>query len=153
MARFDRFISEHYAPQVRRVTERSPVQFFEQVPGPALRPFIKRFMVVEYSSLHRDTHLPDTSPVAAFSFRRGCRIDGNQWAPPAAFTGLRETLRAHEYCHGHAVLLATFTPAGASAFLRPPLEEFAGTTTDLSGILDRPEGLERLHEPTPTTPL
>jgi methylphosphotriester-DNA--protein-cysteine methyltransferase len=125
---------------------RGMVKVFEQVPGPALRPFIKRFLVVEFPSLHRDAHLPDISPVAAFSFRGECRIDGDRWAPPAAFTGLRETLRAHEHCHGHAVLLTTFTPVGAAAFLRPPLEEFAGTTTDLAGILGRPAELDRLHE-------
>jgi AraC-like DNA-binding protein len=55
-------------------------------------------------------------------------------------------LRTHEHCDGHAVLLATFTPVGATAFLRPPLEEFSGTTTDLAGILGRPEGLDRRHE-------
>lgn len=123
---------------------RSMAQVFQQVPIPALRPFIRRFLVVEFPSLHRDTHLPDTRPVAAFSFRGGCRIDGDRWAPPAAFTGLRETLRAHEHCDGHAVLLATFTPVGATAFLRPSLEEFTGTTTDLAGILGRREELARL---------
>jgi len=61
-------------------------------------------------------------------------------------TGLRETLRSHQHCGNHAVLLATFTPVGANAFLRPSLEEFAGTTTDLAGILGRPEELDRLHE-------
>ncbi len=146
MAQLDRFVSERYDQRSRRLSERSMIQVFEQVPGPALRPFIKRFLVVEYPSFHRDAHLPDTSAVAAFSFQGGCRIDGDRWAPPAAFTGLRETLRAHEHCCGHAVLLATFTPVGASAFLRPSLEEFAGTTTDLSGILDRPGEFERLHE-------
>lgn len=92
---------------------RSLVQVFEQAPDRALRPFIQRFLVVEFPSLHCDAHLPDTSTVAAFSFRGGCRIDGERWAPPAAFTGLRETLRAHEHCREHAVLLATFTPVGA----------------------------------------
>jgi AraC-like DNA-binding protein len=125
---------------------RSLVKVFEQGPSPALRPFIQRFLVVEFPSLHRDTHLPDTGPVAAFSFRGGCRIDGDRWAPPTAFTGLYETLRAHEHCHEHAVLLVTFTPVGATAFLRPSLEEFSGTTTDLAGILGRPEELDRLHE-------
>lgn len=122
------------------------MQVFEQAPGLALRPFIRRFLVVEFPSLHRDAHLPDTSPVAAFSFRGGCRIDGDRWAPLAAFTGLRDTLRAHEHCHEHAVLLATFTPVGAAAFLRPSLEEFSGTTTDLAGILGRPEELDRLNK-------
>jgi hypothetical protein len=44
-------------------------------------------------------------------------------------------LRVHEHCHEHAVLLATFTPVGATAFLRPSLEEFSGTATDLAGVL------------------
>ena len=86
------------------------------------------------------------APVAAFSFRGECRIDGDRWAPPAAFTGLRETLRAHEHCREHAVLLATFTPVGAAAFLRPSLEEFSGTTTDLAGVLGSQEELGWLSE-------
>jgi AraC-like DNA-binding protein len=122
------------------------VQVFEQVPDRALRPFIRRFLVVEFPSLHCDTHLPDTSPVAAFSFRGGCRIDGETWAPPAAFTGLRETLRAHEHCREHAVLLATFTPTGAAGFLRSSMEEFSGITTDLTGLLGRQEELSHLSE-------
>jgi AraC-like DNA-binding protein len=122
------------------------MQIFEQVPDRALRPFIRRFLVVEFPSLHCDTHLPDTSPVAAFSFRGGCRIDGEIWAPLAAFTGLRETLRAHEHCREHAVLLATFTPAGATGFLRSSMEEFSGITTDLAGLLGRQEELSRLSE-------
>jgi hypothetical protein len=126
---------------------RSLVQVFEQAPDRVLRPFIQRFLVVEFPSFHCDAHLPDTSPVAAFSFRGGCRIDGEEWAPPAAFTGLRERLRAHEHCREHAVLLATFTPAGATAFLHSSmLEEFSGITTDLAGILGRQEELSRLSE-------
>jgi hypothetical protein len=41
------------------------VQVFEQAPDRALRPFIQRFLVVEFPSFHCDAHLPDTSPVAA----------------------------------------------------------------------------------------
>jgi hypothetical protein len=55
-------------------------------------------------------------------------------------------LRAHEHYHEHAVLLATFTPVGAAAFLSQSLEEFSGTTTDLAGVLGRPDELDRLHE-------
>jgi hypothetical protein len=57
---------------------RAMVQLFEQAPCPALRPFIQRFLVVKFPSFHRDAHLPDTRPVAAFSFRGGCRIDGDR---------------------------------------------------------------------------
>jgi len=115
---------------------RGMVKVYRQAPRSALRPFIQRFLVVEFPALHCDAHLPDTHAVAAFSFRGGCRIDERQWAPTAAFTGLHETLRAHEHTHEHGVLLAIFTSAGAAAFLRPPLEEFAGTTTALADILE-----------------
>ncbi len=55
-----------------------------------------------------------------FLFRGACRINETDWAPPAAFTGARETLRAHKHSEGHAVLLAMFTPVGAYTFVRSP---------------------------------
>ncbi len=121
-------------------------RLYQQAPRPALRPFIRRFLVVEFSADHRDTHLPDTSAVAAFSFQGGCRGDAGVRVPASAFTGLRETLRAHEHGQGHAVLLARFTPVGAAAFLRTPQEEFAGGTADLAGVLARPAELDALHQ-------
>jgi AraC-like DNA-binding protein len=119
---------------------------FEQIPSPSLQPFIERFLVVEFPSLHHDVHLPDTRAVAAFTFRGRVRLDGHQWAPAAAFTGPRDTSRGHEHCDGHAVLLATFTPAGASAFVHPPLDELAGTTTNLVDLLSGRDELDRLHD-------
>lgn len=122
------------------------MHWFQQAPCPALRPFVRRFMVVEFAADHADTHLPETGSVAAFSFRGRCRIDGGRWVPQAAFTGFRDTLRAHEHRAGHSVLLAAFTPVGAAAFLRPSQEEFSGATTDLSEVLDRADELERLQQ-------
>ncbi|MBI3887157.1 MAG: helix-turn-helix transcriptional regulator [Opitutae bacterium] len=122
------------------------MRIFEQAPRPALRPLVASFLVVEFPVRHRDAHLPATGPVAAFSFQGGCRLDGERWAPRAAFTGLRETMRTHEHDAGHRVLLARFTPVGAAAFLRAPLDEFSGTTADLADILERPGELAGLHE-------
>jgi len=53
------------------------------------------------------------------------RINGETWAPPAAFTGMRETVRGHEHVEGHAVVLATFTPAGAAALFAAPAKTSA----------------------------
>jgi AraC-like DNA-binding protein len=129
-----------------QANSRRMTRVFAHSPCAALRPFIKRFLVVEFPSLYHDAHLPDTGAVAAFSYRGNCRINESEWAPQAAFTGLHETLRTHEHCHGHAVLLATFRPVGATAFLRPSQEEFTGRTTDLADIIDRPAELDRFNE-------
>ncbi len=103
-------------------------------------------MVVEFPNLHHDVHLPDIGAVAAFSLQGECRLEGGYSAPATSFTGLYETSRAHEHRHHHAVLLATFTPVGAAALLRAPLEEFAGVTTDLASILGQPTELHQIQE-------
>jgi AraC-like DNA-binding protein len=118
-----------------RATSQSPIPIYRQAPCSELRQIIQRFLVIEFPSVHRDAHLPETGAVAAFTFRGVCRIDGTRLAPPAAFTGPRDVLRAHEHLDGHAVLLATFTPVGAYTFLRTPLEEFASHTVSLTELI------------------
>ncbi len=120
------------------------MRVFVQSPCPALRPFVNRFLVVEFPVACQDRHLPDTGPVAAFTFRGRCRLDGRQWAPAAAFTGLHETVRRHEHVEKHGVVLAVFEPMGAAAFLRPALEDFSGGTTDLAGVLAPADCLDEL---------
>jgi AraC-like DNA-binding protein len=117
-----------------------------QAPTPALARFVRRFMVVEFSDACRDQHLPEAATFAAFSFRSECRATGQGPVPPAAFTGLWETMRGHEHSAGHSVLLAMFTPLGAAAFLRQPLDEFSGATADLTSILPSTAGVRRLGE-------
>lgn len=123
---------------------RDPSPIFAQVPSAALRPFVKRFLVVEFPSVHCDAHLPDTGPVASFTFRGRCRLDQSQWAPSTAFTGLRETVRHHEHYDRHAVLLVEFEPMGATAFVRADLEELSGCTTDLADIFASRDMLDDL---------
>ena len=125
---------------------RSLLRTYQQAPCPALSPIVRRFLVIEFPSLYRDAHLPETDAVAAFSFRGACQVDGTQWAPLAAFTGPRDVLRTHEHRQGHAVLLATFTAVGAHAFLRSPLDEVAGSTVSLADLIGRPDELRRLTE-------
>src|SRR5260221_6279594 len=107
---------------------------------------IKRFLVIEFPWFYSDVHLPETDAVAAFSFRGACRINEPDWAPAAAFTGPRDTLRAHEPREGHAVLLAMFTPAGAYTFVRSPLHELANLTVSLEELVGCPEELRQLTE-------
>lgn len=117
-----------------------------QTPCEALRPFVKRFLVVESTTAHRDVHLPDTGLVAAFCFRGDCRLSGEAEAPRAAITGLWDTVRTHTHSRDHAAVIAAFTPTGAAALLRQSLEEFGNATADLEAVLGRRAGLDRLHE-------
>src|SRR5262245_51148950 len=117
-----------------------------QTPCEALRPFVKRFLVVESTVAHGDAHLPDTGFVAAFRFRGDCRLNGGAQAPRAAITGLWDTVRTHVHSQDHAVVIVAFTATGAAALLRQPLEDFASATADLDAVLDRPAGLDRLHD-------
>ncbi len=121
-------------------------QVLVQTPCEALRPFVKRFLVVESTAARRDAHLPDTGFVAAFCFRGECRLDGGVQAPRAAVNGLWDTVRTHDHSRDHAVVIVSFTATGASAWLRQPLQEFGNATTDLDAVLGRRAGLGRLHE-------
>ena len=124
----------------------SLLHVFQQAPCPALRLIIKRFLVIEFPWFHSDAHLPETDAVAAFSFRGACWINETSWAPPAAFTGPRDGLRAHQHRDGHAVLLAIFTPVGAYTFVRSSLHELAGSTVSLEELVRSPDELHQLTE-------
>lgn len=117
---------------------------YTQRPTPALRPFIERFAVMEFNTPLHDSHLPHTGPVAAFSFQGECVIDETLIAPSAAFTGLHEFLRRHEHRSNHAVILATFTSAGASAFSRVPLREVSVGTISLENLVGESSALNML---------
>jgi AraC-like DNA-binding protein len=117
-----------------------------QAPCAALRPFVKRILVIESTVAHRDVHLPDTGFVAAFRFRGECRLEDGSQAPRAAVTGLWDTVRGHAHSPDHAVAIASFTTLGAAAWLRQPLEDFANATTDLDAALGGAPVWNRLHD-------
>jgi len=121
-------------------------KFFTQQPVEALRPFVKRILVVEFPAPREDSHLPDTGFVAAFRFRGECRLDNGNHAPRAGATGLYDRLRYHAHGKDNAVALALFTPTGAAAFLRHPLDELANTTVELSSLFGNEASLVRLDE-------
>jgi AraC-like DNA-binding protein len=122
------------------------VKVFIQTPCQALRPFVKRFLVVEFSSAHKDSHVPDSGLVAAFCFKGHCILYGETKAPQTALTGLWDRARNHEHSANSGVVLTVFTPTGAAALLRGPMDEFLNSTVGLDDILDRSTGLSRVHE-------
>src|SRR5262245_53021256 len=110
------------------------VKVFVQTPCEALRPFVKRFLVVEFPYAHKDSHLPDTGLVAAFRYKGDLGLDGGNKAPQAAVTGLWDTRRSHDHGRDSAVVLTAFTATGAAAFLRHPLDEFFNATVAMDGL-------------------
>lgn len=123
-----------------------PCPLFQRDPCAVLRPFVRHFRVITHTADRDDAHLPDTGPVAAFTFQGRCRLGTGNWVPEAAFTGLTRQVRAHAHRDRHSVVLATFTPVGAQAFLGTPLEAFSDQTTDLVGVLGHRSELEDLAE-------
>ena len=119
---------------------------FVQAPCAALRLVVKRFLVVESTVAHGDSHLPDTGLVAAFQVRGNCVLNEGTNAPGSALTGLWDALRAHHHSRDHMVVIAAFTAAGAAAFVRQPLDEFRNATVAMEGVLGRPSELNRIHE-------
>jgi len=89
-------------------------------PSPTLRPFIQRFIVVEYSAGQTTKLLPGAGIVAAFRFKGQCLINGSS-APNALVTGLLDQARVLAHSDGCANVIAMFTPTGAAAFLREPV--------------------------------
>jgi AraC-like DNA-binding protein len=122
------------------------VKVFIQTPCEALRPFVKRFLVVEFPTPHKDSYLPETGMLAGFCFKGDCILDGKTKISEAALTGLSDRARDHEHSGNSGVLLAAFTATGAAALLRHPVDEFFNGTVAFDDILGNSAELNRIHE-------
>ena len=122
------------------------MKVFSRAPSPVLRPFVKRFLIVEFSATLEDSHLPDTGLIAAFPFRGECRLEDGRVAPHGGVTGLWDRLRHHTHSQDNAIVLAAFTPLGAAAFVRHPLDELANTTVPMADLIGDGSASARLLE-------
>ena len=96
-------------------------------PSPALRPYVRQFMVIENFAHRSNTLLPEAAIIAGFRFRGQCSQDGSN-ALCAVVTGLRDKPRRLTHSSGSGTILAMFTANGAAALLREPPEELFNTT-------------------------
>lgn len=122
------------------------VNVFIQTPCEVLRPFVKRFLVVEFLGAHKHSHLPDTGLVAGFCFRGRCMLDANTIAPQTGLAGLWDRSREAEQNGNTGMVFAAFTPTGAAALLRQPVDEFLNGIVALHDILGGSTELNRVHE-------
>jgi AraC-like DNA-binding protein len=121
-------------------------KIFSQSSREALQPFVKRFLAVEFPAQHEDSHLPDTGFVAAFRVRGECRLEDGRRTPRASVTGLHDRLRFHAHGQGNLMVLAAFTPMGASALLRQPLDELANSTIGMDALISEAGSISQLEE-------
>jgi AraC-like DNA-binding protein len=98
-----------------------PMDTAVMLPSAALRPYIQRFLIVEYKAGWSTTLLPGTGLVAAFRFKGECLLNGAK-APNALVTGIWDHTRILIHSGKCANVLAMFTPTGAAAFFREPVE-------------------------------
>ncbi|MGA8090614.1 MAG: helix-turn-helix transcriptional regulator [Terracidiphilus sp.] len=99
-------------------------------PSERLRPYIQRFLIVEYTSGWSNTLLPGPGMVAAFRFKGNCLVNDSK-VPNALVTGLWDRTRTLTHAGSCANVLAMFTPTGAAALLREPLEHLFNLTMPL----------------------
>jgi AraC-like DNA-binding protein len=106
-------------------------------PLAALRPFIKRFEVIQSLTERIHTLLPDTSLVACFRLDGVAIQDGASILPAAVLSGLQDRARTLTHLAGSCVVLTVFTEAGAAAFLREPLDLLFNRTMPMDCLLRR----------------
>jgi AraC-like DNA-binding protein len=122
------------------------VKVFIQAPCEALRPFVKRFLVVEFPTTHKDSWLPGTGMLVGFPFKGHCILDGKTKVSVAAVTGLSDRARHYEHTENSGVVLVAFTAPGAAVLLRHPVDEFFNHTAALDDILGSSAELNLIHE-------
>jgi AraC-like DNA-binding protein len=104
-------------------------------PSPVLRPYVRHFVVVDAPSPRDQLLLPDAGLAAPVRFAGTCTLPDGSAAPPAALSGLRGTARVIGHGPGYRAVVAVFTPTGAAAFTRAPLDELFGATAALGDVI------------------
>jgi AraC-like DNA-binding protein len=115
-------------------------------PSPALRPYLRRFEIVETRAPISRVLFPETGLVLGVRFAGESAVDGSPVPTGAALlTGLRVKARRMETAGGSGVVVAKFTETGAAAFLDLPLHELFGAVVPLEELLSA-LAVERLVE-------
>lgn len=109
----------------------------QYIPVPALRSFIRSFMIIESEHAVQNQILPDTALVMAFRLR-GTVVEKDKGVLPAAVLGgLRKTSRSLTYTGNTANLLIVFREDGAAAFFKAPMHELFGDSAPLDNFIRR----------------
>lgn len=117
-------------------------------PSDLLKPFVKRYMIIESEEGTINRILPDTSIIIAFRLK-GRVISKNKGRendlPTSVIAGLRNSSRLINYSEKSATLLVMFREGGAAVFFNDPLHELFGLHTSLDSLVCRKK-LEETEE-------
>ena len=126
-SRLSHLLNPAAKPEHLSAVQQNQLRTASFAPGPSLRPYVQRLLIVEYTAGLTSKLLPLDSIVAAFRFKGSCLINGNP-APNGLVTGLRDQARILTHSGNCANVIAMFTPTGAAAFLREPVARLFNAT-------------------------
>jgi len=128
------------------------MKFETHTPTVLLRPFVKRYTIVESGNEITNRILPGTSFALAFRIRGQISyISHNKkiGVPRTALSGLKKSVRLINYARQSAAIIVLFKETGVSAFLKQPLHELYEQSVSLDNFFPLSEILlieERLAE-------
>jgi AraC-like DNA-binding protein len=107
------------------------------IPTELLKPFIRKYLVIESQDGMLNRILPDTSPVMAFRFKGKVSYqasDIKETLPASSISGLRRSGRLISYSTDAGNILVIFREAGAGALIREPLYELFEESVSLDNL-------------------
>jgi AraC-like DNA-binding protein len=120
------------------------VKFHTFTPTEQLRPFIRKYIIIESSDARVNRVLPDTGFAVAFRLKGNVNYINNDSVnllPSRVITGLRKSFRLINYEQQASTLIVLFKETGANAFFRIPLQELFGESLSLDQIIPQ----QQLH--------
>ncbi len=116
------------------------MSFNSFIPSDILKPFVKKYMIIESDDSMTNRILPDTSLAVAFRYQGQVgQVANNETEklPAMAISGLRKSVRLISYAKGTATFVVLFKETGAKAFFRQPMHELFEQSVSLDNIIRR----------------
>jgi AraC-like DNA-binding protein len=107
------------------------------IPTALLKPFVKNYLIIESACELVNRVTPDTSLVMAFRYKGKVSYVANDTKselPVSIISGLRKSGRLINYSQDSANILVIFKEAGASAFIKEPLNELFEESVSLDNL-------------------
>ncbi|WP_183576230.1 helix-turn-helix domain-containing protein [Mucilaginibacter sp. X5P1] len=111
-----------------------------QEPAAILKPFIRKYLVIESGDGAENKILPDTALVMAFRYKGEVNqlVNGSKnTLPLSVLSGLRKSARIINYSKDAGTILVIFNEAAATAFFNVPMHELYDDTVALENFISK----------------